>query len=875
MADLGKIKRNVAKMVSMGAPETDIDGYIASEGVTVDDVRDYGKSDLGAKVALLDKGATFGFGRKAGGLINAIGSYPVDRIAEAMGVENTPSFSDRYHEITDEALKQADDYAQRHPAKAMGYELAGSVFNPLNKIGVGYIKGANSLGQKAIRSGIVGSGIGGVSGVGRSESFDDLPENVAFDMLTGGVIGGSIPYAEKGIGKVYRAGREFFDPAYALKDKATGLGNVAKDNDSMRMLKRGIQASDDVASQVLEQTPEQLNALNQEIGNNLEKSLKGRVNYDENILAQKQKWADYAYPKLDEQLVNTAEETKQALPTEEQLNNYLAESKFNPNINYSRADALSALENRSENLGVKLHNNIDEVKDAQLKLINKNNPAPDEFHTWIRKKDDIKTFDEVINDPDSFVWGDFSKEQAEKALKDGKIKIYSSKPIKNGAFVSTSKNQAKEYAGGGVIYEEEVPLQDVAWINGDEGQFAPVTKGLGHFLKKEDRLPFVRTLENTVNKPDVKFTQSDGNTIYSKKYNNISEKPFDYVVYDKTGNPYTKYMTNAEYLSDNIKAADNISINGRVMNSTNVGYVAPYSKPNNNITSKTSDVNRNLPKLSDFTKDLTDTAKKEFDGFIAQGVADSKNKAGSLGAIHRALQYANKRIDSVIHEDPLRPKPKSDPDVQRLMSVKDAINNILERGGIKPFDKNIAKAEGLKSMYEQGYKFNPSNVKFNYANVNTNEEKQAFLTGFIDKITDDVRDGKNLADAVRKNENVFKNLMPNNEYKGLLKDANRISTEYERINSLSKIAKNQLVKPEALDRPVEEMFDAGKFAGLGRAADRLKVALFKKGNEKKANMLLNGTGNTNNLLDAFEQAIGKKSVSNYTPYIAQALSQNQ
>jgi hypothetical protein len=41
MADLARIKRNVAKMVDMGAPETEIDGYIASEGVTVDDVRNF------------------------------------------------------------------------------------------------------------------------------------------------------------------------------------------------------------------------------------------------------------------------------------------------------------------------------------------------------------------------------------------------------------------------------------------------------------------------------------------------------------------------------------------------------------------------------------------------------------------------------------------------------------------------------------------------------------------------------------------------------------------------------------------------------------------------------------------------------------------
>ena len=41
MADLARIKKNVSKMVSMGAPEEDIDGYIFSEGVTIDDVKNY------------------------------------------------------------------------------------------------------------------------------------------------------------------------------------------------------------------------------------------------------------------------------------------------------------------------------------------------------------------------------------------------------------------------------------------------------------------------------------------------------------------------------------------------------------------------------------------------------------------------------------------------------------------------------------------------------------------------------------------------------------------------------------------------------------------------------------------------------------------
>jgi hypothetical protein len=41
MADLLKVKNNVSKMVSQGAPEADIDNYISLEGVTVDEVRNF------------------------------------------------------------------------------------------------------------------------------------------------------------------------------------------------------------------------------------------------------------------------------------------------------------------------------------------------------------------------------------------------------------------------------------------------------------------------------------------------------------------------------------------------------------------------------------------------------------------------------------------------------------------------------------------------------------------------------------------------------------------------------------------------------------------------------------------------------------------
>lgn len=115
-------------------------------------------------------------------------------------------------------------------------------------------------------------------------------------------------------------------------------------------------------------------------------------------------------------------------------------------------------------------------KVEQYKIIQEYNPMRDDYHVGIRKPSDIKTWEEAIQDKESFSWGDFSKEDAEKALKSGKITIYSSYPIKQGVFVSTSYAQAEQYAGGsgGKVYSKTIPLSEVAWINGDEGQYAKV-----------------------------------------------------------------------------------------------------------------------------------------------------------------------------------------------------------------------------------------------------------------------------------------------------------------------------------------------------------------------------------------------------------------
>ena len=120
----------------------------------------------------------------------------------------------------------------------------------------------------------------------------------------------------------------------------------------------------------------------------------------------------------------------------------------------------------------------DRRKAAQFAVIQSSNAAEDDYHTWIRSADEIKTFDEALRDPewadyDSFD-PDYTAAMAREALKSGTITVYSSKRIGKGTFVTPSRMEAESYAANGKVFEKTVPLADVAWIDPTQGQYAPV-----------------------------------------------------------------------------------------------------------------------------------------------------------------------------------------------------------------------------------------------------------------------------------------------------------------------------------------------------------------------------------------------------------------
>ena len=114
-------------------------------------------------------------------------------------------------------------------------------------------------------------------------------------------------------------------------------------------------------------------------------------------------------------------------------------------------------------------------KQRQLDVINRTNPAPNSYNTWVRSVEDIKTLVEAVREPewDGDVYNeDWTRAQALAAIEKDSVTLYSSQPIKNGVFVTPSRMEAESYSGDGRVYTKTVSPDKVAWIDPTQGQYA-------------------------------------------------------------------------------------------------------------------------------------------------------------------------------------------------------------------------------------------------------------------------------------------------------------------------------------------------------------------------------------------------------------------
>lgn len=219
--------------------------------------------------------------------------------------------------------------------------------------------------------------------------------------------------------------------------------------------------------------------------------------------------------------------------------------------------------------------NYADNRQAQFDLLQKTNPMRDDYHTGIRSPEDIYTLKSIVdsyNADNNFTYPDFTLADAQKALANGNIDVYSSKPIETGAFISPSKMMATDYAGGGEVYKKNIPLRDFAFIeSGDEGNYLPTARTLETTLSAG---------ENAINNAKLTPEQEafyknsvmrDANGNLMPMYHSTPNEftAFDdsrlgqNTAYDNTA--FGHFVTNDKDFSSRFKDIDNTGTQGRTM----------------------------------------------------------------------------------------------------------------------------------------------------------------------------------------------------------------------------------------------------------------------------------------------------------------------
>ena len=203
-------------------------------------------------------------------------------------------------------------------------------------------------------------------------------------------------------------------------------------------------------------------------------------------------------------------------------NEQLQDNKLLPINNQTNKVNLPGVKVQENNIKTESVNDSFNLKQKQLDIINKSNPMLDDYHTGIRSVGDIMTLPEAYNaakmeaidgEWDNYAsYPDITNKMLENALQTGEITIYSSYPIENGVFVTPSYQQALDYAGNNPskVYSKIVPINNVAWVNVDEGQYAPIVD-LNFTDKAKGNIPINQSLLNKYKNVEEIFNNEKNN----------------------------------------------------------------------------------------------------------------------------------------------------------------------------------------------------------------------------------------------------------------------------------------------------------------------------------------------------------------------------
>jgi hypothetical protein len=193
MADIFKVKRNIQRMIDQQAPEADIDAYVASEGVSLDELQNAPKatdrpSNWDASQQAGDW-LTMGIGPK----INAAGIGAIDSAINYAGGGDF-NYSENYNRALAKQRGEQDQWQAEHPVQ----NAVASGIGALASAG----KAPVQAGVNMLRTGI---GMGAVGGA--AQDANSLEERAA-NTVEGAGIGVAAPYVAKGIGWTWGAVKE-------------------------------------------------------------------------------------------------------------------------------------------------------------------------------------------------------------------------------------------------------------------------------------------------------------------------------------------------------------------------------------------------------------------------------------------------------------------------------------------------------------------------------------------------------------------------------------------------------------------------------------------------------------------------------------------
>lgn len=206
MADIDRVKSNISKMIAQGAPESDIDAYVASEGLTADQLRQpdkYKQAAIEERDALKAKGVDTGAGytrRLAQGAtfnladeIMAGAMTPLEMFKRGIN----PKEAYKYAKAREDLIM--DDARKDTGALGTIAEIGGGIGSGLGAASAGltFSRGLApnaGLMSRSLASAGDSAAMGALAGAGDGNSVGERFNNA----LTGGAIGGGVGFAAPG-----------------------------------------------------------------------------------------------------------------------------------------------------------------------------------------------------------------------------------------------------------------------------------------------------------------------------------------------------------------------------------------------------------------------------------------------------------------------------------------------------------------------------------------------------------------------------------------------------------------------------------------------------------------------------------------------------